>query len=389
MDRRNIVIFSALYMPHLGGVEKYSQSLAAELSKSSQVTVFCMNTEHQPKIVKEGEVTVYFLPCFPLQKGRFPVPKPSALRMIESYFRQNRVDFAIVQCRFYLLSCFACHLLSRFHVRFIQIEHGAGDVVMPNPIVDRIWHLYDSILTKSEKRISHDYYAVSHAGLRWLEHYGIRGIGVISNSVSPRDFDPALRDRTAFRRSRGIPEDALIITFTGRIMRDKGVADLLEAFDRLKGDNLYLVIAGGGDMDLVRSRMGRDHILFTGQLDFADIPPLLADTQIFCLPSHFVEGKPTGVLEAGYCGCAVVSTNSGGTTEIIPDDEHGKLIPHGDIPLLAETLQYLIDHPAERIEMGRKLHERIVEYFTWETAAEGVYAAMARSDTGDRAPGAA
>ena len=41
-------------MPHLGGVEKFSQSLAAELSKDSQVTVFCMNTEKQPDFIQEG-----------------------------------------------------------------------------------------------------------------------------------------------------------------------------------------------------------------------------------------------------------------------------------------------------------------------------------------------
>ena len=96
MPRRRIVIFSALYMPHLGGVEKFSQSIAAELSKDSQVTVFCMNTENQPSVVKEGEVTIFFLPCFPLQEGRFPVPKPSALRIITEKLKEDRPDFAIV-----------------------------------------------------------------------------------------------------------------------------------------------------------------------------------------------------------------------------------------------------------------------------------------------------
>ena len=109
-------------MPHLGGVEKYSQSLAAELSKNCQVTVFCMNTEGQPETVREGDVTVHFLPCFPLQKGRFPVPKPGVSRTIERYLREGPVDFAIVQCRFYLLSLIACRLLHRHQIPFIQID---------------------------------------------------------------------------------------------------------------------------------------------------------------------------------------------------------------------------------------------------------------------------
>ena len=372
MARQNIVIFSALYMPHLGGVEKYSQSLAAELSKDSQVTVFCMNTEGQPDHIKEGEVDVYFLPCFPLQKGRFPVPKPAALRIIDSYLQQTSPDFAIVQCRFYMLSCYACRVLHRYGIPFIQIEHGAGDVVLPDPLVNWIWHRYDALLTRIEKRIPHDFYAVSEAGLRWLERYGIRGVGVISNSVAPRDFDDALQHPGTWRREHGISDDAVLITFSGRIMKEKGILDLLEAFDGLKGDHLCLVAAGGGDMDLVRRWQGRKNIFFPGQISFSDMPRLLADTQIYCLPSHFVEGKPTGVLEAGYCENAVVSTNSGGTLEIIPDERYGMLIPSGDVPLLRDTLQQLIDDPDRRAVMGKNLHARIEKYFTWKTAAEQV-----------------
>ena len=378
MARRRIVIFSALYMPHLGGVEKFSQSIAAELSKDSQVTVFCMNTEDQPLMKKEGEVTVYFLPCFPLQKGRFPVPKPSALRIIEEKLQADPPDFGIVQCRFYLLSAYACTILHRLKIPFIQIEHGAGDIKMPNPVINWIWHSYDSILTFIEKRLPHDYYAVSHAGLRWLEHYGIKGSGVISNSIAPGDFTEALSKIGSWRKAHGIPDNAVMITFSGRIMRDKGILDLLEAFSHLRGSDHYLIIAGGGDMSLLQSRKSQKNILILGQIDFSEVPHLLADTQIYCLPSHFVEGKPTGILEAGFCRSAVISTNSGGTTEIIPDDRYGKLIDAGDVRALSDALQYYIDHPEERQKAGENLRDHILKNFTWETAAKAVYDAMTR-----------
>ena len=211
MTKRRIVIFSALYMPHLGGVEKFSQSIASELAKDSQVTVFCMNTEGQPEIVHEGEITVHFLPCLPLQNGRFPVPKGAAVRIIKEHFKKEHPDFAIVQCRFYLLSLIACNILKQYKVPFIQIEHGAGDIRLPNPIVNLIWHGYDRLLTLLEKRIPHDYYGVSHASLRWLEHYGIQGKGVNSNSIDPDDFTGALDHPGRWRKKHGIPSDALLI----------------------------------------------------------------------------------------------------------------------------------------------------------------------------------
>lgn len=379
MSQAKIVIFSALYMPHLGGVEKFSQSIAAELSKTDQVTVFCMNTENQhPEIIREGNVEVHFLPCFSLQKGRFPVPKLSAVRSVREWFKRNQVDFGIVQCRFYLLSLLGCEILHRHRIPFIQIEHGAGDVVMPDPIVNQIWHFYDCLLTKREKKIPHDYYAVSHAGLKWLEHYGIHGVGVISNSIAPQDFTNALQHPGTWKREHGISEDSILITFSGRIMQEKGVTDLLEAFDRLQKENLYLVIAGEGDRRLVRSWEGRENILFPGQIPFSKIPSLLADTAIYCLPSHFVEGKPTGVLEAGMCGNAVVVTASGGSLEIVPDNDHGRLIPSGDIDALTEAVQELVDDPDERKRVGENLHQRVMENFTWQIAADVVRSAMSR-----------
>ena len=379
MGSRRIVIFSALYPPHLGGVEKYTQAIAGELAKDSQVTVFCMNTEHQPEFRREGGTDIFSLPCFSLQRGRFPVPKLSSLRLIEDWFRKNHADFGIVQCRFYLLSLLGCFIFDRYRVPFIQIEHGAGDITFQNPLVNWLWHRYDGLLTILEKRIHHDFYAVSYAGLRWLGHYGIHGIGVIPNCVDPRDFEKCLAHPGAWRKAHGISEEALIITFTGRIMREKGVLDLLKAFDRLSGSSLYLVIAGDGDMRLVQPWMDRKNIIFPGQISFSEVASLLADTTVFCLPSHFTEGMPTGVLEAGCCGVAVVASEDGGTAEIIPDRDHGWLHPTGDIDALTEGLQWYFDHPEERERVGTNLRSRVLDLYTWNRAARSVFDAMEKS----------
>ena len=376
MAARRVVIFSALYMPHLGGVEKFSQSIAAELSTDCEVTVFCMNTESRPEFVKEGSVSVYYLPCIPMQKGRFPVPKPAAYRRVREWFASNEVDFAIVQCRFYLLSEWAVHFLAKKGIRYIQIEHGAGDVVMPNKLVDFIWHAYEKALTESEKRFPHEWFGVSQASIRWLKHYGITGRGVISNSVKPADFTDALANRGSWRREHGIPEDALIISFSGRIMVDKGILELTQAFDRLRGDDLHLVIAGGGDMDLLEPWQGRENIHILGQVDFKDIPRIMADSQIFCLPSRFIEGQPTSLLEAGYCGCAVTATANGGITEVIPSEEYGLLIQTGDVDALTEALQSLINDPEKRERLGANLQARVREHYTWATAAAKIRAVM-------------
>lgn len=367
--RKHVVIFSALYMPHLGGVEKYSQSLAAELSKDYDVTVFCMNTERQPSYKEEGCVCVYFLPCIPMLKGRFPLPKLAAFPVIRKVFREHPFDFGIVQCRFYLLSLWACLFLKRKGVPFIQNEHGAGDIRMENPLVDRAWHIYDRLLTILEKPCGQTFYGVSEASLRWLKHYGIEGKGVLSNSIAPEDFHAAQEDPFRWRRSHGISDDKTLICFTGRIMPEKGILDLLNAFDGVERENVLLVAAGDGDLSIVEPWRKRENILFPGHVDFAEIPFLLSGSQIFCLPSRFIEGKPTVVIEAGACGVPVIATNSGGTPEVVVDGECGILVEAGDVEAIRTALRKLIDDPTLRKQYGEALKARVMERFTWKTVA--------------------
>ena len=371
--KKHIVIFSALYMPHLGGVEKYSQAVAAELSKDYDVTVFCMNTEAQPSYKEEGCVRVYFLPCVPMVNGRFPFPKSGAFSIIRKVYREHPFDFAIVQCRFYLLSLWACLFLKRKGVPFIQNEHGAGDIRMENPVVNWFWHVYDRLLTELEKPCGQTFYGVSEASLRWLKHYGIEGKGVLSNSIAPRDFAEAQKDPLRWRRAHGIPDEKTVICFTGRIMPEKGILDLLCAYDGLDRRNVLLVAAGDGDLSIVEPWRQREDILFPGHVDFSEIPYLLSGSQVFCLPSRFIEGKPTVVIEAGACGVPVVTTNSGGTPEVVEDGVGGILVEAGDVEAIRDALRTLVDSPDLRRQYGESLRERVMDRFTWRTVAETLH----------------
>ncbi len=381
--KKTIAIFSALYMPHLGGVEKYSQSIARELSGDCDVIVFCCNTENMPEEVTDGNIMVYYLPCFPISQGRFPIPKPEGLRLIRKVVSETHIDFAIVQCRFYLLSLWADLFLKSQGIRFIQIEHGAGKADMKNPLVNLIWHTFDRAVTIIEKTVSKEFYGVSQAAIRWLEHYGIRGKGVLSNSVAPGDF--VLPDCTVpWRAKYNIPSEAILISFCGRIMPEKGITDLLNAFDSLNRDGIFLAVAGDGDMDCIAPWKERENIRFLGHIDFSEIPALLHNTQIFCLPSRFIEGQPTAVLEAGCCGTAVIATASGGTLEVIENRVNGILVPSEDIAALTEALRELIDSPEKRAEMGSRLHETILERFTWSVTAEKVRKIMKNVKSAER-----
>lgn len=148
----------------------------------------------------------------------------------------------------------------------------------------------------------------------------------ISNGVSAEFFNPDLYDRDLTRRELGLADGELAIIFVGRMVREKGVAELIEAFAGLiKADrsNLQLLLVGdavAGDRDSFdvrqciasHSSAVQEKIKLLGLRD--DIPQLLLAADLFVLPSYR-EGLPRSIIEAMAMGRAVVATNIRGCRE--------------------------------------------------------------------------
>ena len=369
-EKQEIVIFSSLYMPHLGGVEKYTQSLAGELSRDYSVTVICLNTEKQPEYRNEQAVSVYSLPCFSLFSGRLPIPQIAAFRFVRNFFQEKPIKFCVLQTRLYPMCPWICRFLSTEKIPFIQIDHGAGPLSFGNPVLDDCWNLYERASTAYQKRFSHHYYGVSQASISWLKHFGIAGEGVLSNSINPSDFEQDDVPSCSWRKRLNIPENAVLIVFTGRIIPEKGVLELFKAFSELPFSNVHLIAAGNGSQSIIQQWQDAPRIHFPGQVPFSEIPSLLMAADIFCLPSRYIEGLPTSVLEAGYCGLAVIATNNGGTTEVIIDKKTGILVPPCDPETLKKAIISLIADSELRIKIGHTLQEKIRTEFIWSVTAE-------------------
>jgi glycosyltransferase involved in cell wall biosynthesis len=126
------------------------------------------------------------------------------------------------------------------------------------------------------------------------------------------------------------PKDK-IITFIGRLVREKGILDILEAFNRLDKDNVKLIVVGDifqGDRDFetvktIEKYKNNKNIIFTGIR--SDINNILYVTDIFCLPSYR-EGMPRSIIEAMSMECAVVATNIRGCREEVVDGITGYMV---------------------------------------------------------------
>jgi glycosyltransferase involved in cell wall biosynthesis len=171
------------------------------------------------------------------------------------------------------------------------------------------------------------------------------------------------------RNGLDLPKDVPVIGFVGRFTRDKGIPELLEAYDKLRCEypTLRLLLVGhfeDGDPvpPSLRLRIENDtSIVRPGFV--ADTSPYYHLMHVLVLPTHR-EGFPDVPLEAQAAGKPVVTTRATGAIDSVLDDETGLLVPVGDAAALTQAIGSLLADPARREEMGRKGQEWVSIEFT-------------------------
>ena len=178
----------------------------------------------------------------------------------------------------------------------------------------------------------------------------IKGSGVELNKYKPH------QDKT---------NDPLKIIFTARMLREKGVEDLVAAAEILRPEyegKIEFLLCGGlssnpralSKEDMLTLTDG-NYIQWLGHR--SDIPELLANSDIMCFPSFYREGVPKSLIEASSCGLPIITTDSVGCRDTVVNKKNGYIVnPHspGEI---AKALRKLISNPEKRKKMGMRSRE--------------------------------
>lgn len=194
-----------------------------------------------------------------------------------------------------------------------------------------------------------------------LRGLGLEGRGfVVANGLDTAEFEQ-LPARGRLRERLGIPQDAQVLLFLGRLHAKKGIEDTLAAFKRLSDryPNLHLILSGpdeGGYTATVgrwaaqADLAGRVHL--TGKLQDTQRLAAFRDADVFVLLSHS-ENFGMGVAEAMACGLPVVVSEEVGISPWVVRWNAG-LSVRRDSEAAAQAIANLLDHPEEAHAMGER-----------------------------------
>lgn len=198
----------------------------------------------------------------------------------------------------------------------------------------------------------------------------VLGVGSICG-VDIERFNPTEDERRKQRKTFGLSDDKVVFCFMGRLNRDKGVFELLKAFNDLLPEclNAYLVMFGRDEENCLSHLSEypnlKEGVNFTygGPTNNPQLSLQVAD--VFVLPTHR-EGFGMSIIEASCLGLPIICSDAYGVADTIVDNETGIRCKVGDVPSLIEALKFMYNNPAERKRMGRNGRQRVLKLFAGE-----------------------
>jgi glycosyltransferase involved in cell wall biosynthesis len=216
-------------------------------------------------------------------------------------------------------------------------------------------------------------YTDSHSQRDFLIEQGIldkdKSAVIGSGSVAGLDLTRFNREvwsaqYASIRDALAVPADAKVITFIGRITRDKGIVELLYAFNALQQKNFNCVLLLIGPSEIQTGSLPEDvlHILANNpqirNIGYTQNPEkYLAITDFLCLPSYR-EGFGGVVIEAAAMGVPAIGTDIVGLRDAIVADVTGLLVPSKDSEKLKSAMEYLLSNDAICKKLGQNAYRR-------------------------------
>ena len=198
--------------------------------------------------------------------------------------------------------------------------------------------------------------------------------GIDTGFFNPEKFSE--QENSDLRSQLNIPQEDIVFIFIGRLVGDKGINELVSAFEKLQEnfEHTSLLLVGNYEEALdplkkstIEIISKHPKIIEAGYQD--DVRPFLSCADVLSFPSYR-EGFPNVVMQAGAMGLPAIVTNINGCNEIIEDGKNGLIIPVRDKNALLKAMEKMLKDSASRKHMHSKAREIIVDNYerreVWE-----------------------
>jgi D-inositol-3-phosphate glycosyltransferase len=376
-----------------GGMNVYVHQLTRTLGKLGvHVDVFTRSQdEHVPHVLHDlgyhnRVVHIPAGPEIPLPKTELERYIPKFVQGIKSFAESKNIQYDLIHSHYWMSGIAAIELSEYWNIPFLHMFHTL--VLMKNRIARTPQEMEGEYRIVGEKKV------IAHANriiaatlaeksqLEFLYDAPSSKISVIPPGVDTRHFYPIPKDEA--REVVGIPDDAHMILYVGRIEPLKGIDNLIKAISIIQHDNdpnccpHSLVIIGGEPnakpeemnaemarlQDLVEDLNIENFVIFLGKQDQHMLPYYYSAAEVVVMPSHY-ESFGMVALEAMACGTPVVASQVGGLAFLVRDGETGFVVPGNDFQGMANRLMELMKDKELRIKLGNKSTE-YAQMYAWE-----------------------
>ena len=208
-----------------------------------------------------------------------------------------------------------------------------------------------------------------------------------SNGINTAYFNPenfSYQQNQNLKNSLEIQADDAVFIFVGRLVGDKGINEMIQAFKKISSETerIKLILVGPFESDL--DPLGKDTLqeITTNNKIISvgfqkDVRPYLAISQCLTFPSYR-EGFPNVVMQAGAMGLPSIVTNINGCNEIIIEGENGTIIPVKDPDSLYQAMRKMADDISFRTQLQQNARPMIVSRYEQKIVWEAILAEYKR-----------
>lgn len=215
-----------------------------------------------------------------------------------------------------------------------------------------------------------------------IENFNIEygKVEVLENGIDYKLFSPIESNltRNRLRKSLNIKESDFVIVFSGRLVKEKGILEVISSFKQLlHRENIKLLILGANtyssDLDdpfakelVSLTNNLKDRIIFTGYIDYYKMPNYYSIGDIALLPSIWQEPSGLVILESMSMQLPVITTNVGGIPELLPGSNFILNVDEHLEKNIISSIEQLYSNKELRDQLGIEGRNRVINYYTEE-----------------------